>query len=223
LLSAYVKFNFELWLRWGAPCLAVIGIFLPALSASAPLLAPQSWSVFDVCAAALHAAPSGGGQNQQQISLHDLLKHVEDVRSQLARHQGGGMPLEFKLALLTPAILIIAAFAALLMLVFSFARWWRSSAITAAVGVIASAYVISAAWLLTRAVQREVGTALERARHSFHLHALGELGASFADQLGLHAEAALYLMLFAFITVLVVPRPQPKPQAPAAPHLTNEA
>lgn len=194
------------WIRRLVPLLGVLGIFLPALTASIPLLPSHQWSAAQISVAAVRAsAPNDSQGSQNQPSLASLLRQARDMRKQLSQvtGRGGNVPAAFKLALLIPVAVVLAAACALLVLLGAWLRWGITVTVTAAFGVLCSGYTLIASWLLTRTLQSEVQQAIARTQQSLSFLHLDP--SSFTQNVGVTAGVGIYLMLLAFLILLVLP------------------
>lgn len=207
------------WLRWAAPWLAVVAIFLPALTAAAPWVPPQHWSAVELAADVAHLSrPHEDGGSH--VNLQDLLRRMQDLRARFVRspQSGTAVPLAFKLAVLIPVAVLLAGGCAIALAILSWRRLWRLSAVTATVGLIAALYATIVSLVLTNVVRNELAASIARAQHRYNLAALGQMLAGMTGEVVLRPEAALYIMIFAFLAILLLPRPalnpggQPKAQ-----------
>lgn len=198
------------WLRRLVPLIGILGIFLPALTASLPLLPSHQWSAAQIGAAAVRgSAPGHDANDQNRPSLSSILHQASDMRKQLSQvtGQGGSVPVAFKLALLIPVAVLLAAACVILMLVGSWLRWGLTVTVTASLGILCSGYTLIASWLLTRILQDEVQQAIDRTQQSLSFLHIDP--SSFSRNVGLAAGIGVYLMLLACLIMVVLPATLP--------------
>lgn len=196
----------QTWLRRLVPLIGVLGIFLPALTASLPLLPSHEWSAVQIGTAAVKAsAPGHDAANQDRPSLASILRQASDMRKELSQvtGQGGNIPVAFKLALMIPVAVLLAAMCSLLVLLGSWLRWGMTVTVTASLGILCSGYTLIASWLLTRTLQEEVQQAIDRTQQSLSFLHIDP--SSFSHSVGMSAGVGVYLMLLAFLIMVVLP------------------
>ncbi len=196
----------QTWLRRLIPLIGILGIFLPALTASLPLLPSHQWSAAQIGAAAVRVStPGSNAQGEDRPSLSSILHQASDMRKDLSRvtGQGGNIPVAFKLALLIPVAILLSAACVILMLAGSWLRWGITVTITASVGIVCSGYTLIASWLLTRTLQDEVQQAIDRTRQSLSFLHIDP--SSFSSHVGLATGIGVYLMLLACLVMVVLP------------------
>ena len=208
----------EVWLRWGAPWLALVAVFLPALTATAPFLPQQQWSSYDVAALGVRAAwshrhpaaaPGTPGTPSTKISPGDLLREIEKARARLGQAGGGTtVPLAFQFGAFIPVAIVLSGVVAVLLVLLTALRWWWPLNVAAGLGMATTIYAIAVSYWLTQTVRDEMTSAMAAARHHFDLQGLAALAGSLVAQVGLRPEAALYLILIACAMVLLLPRPE---------------
>lgn len=191
-------------LRWFASILAVAAmIFLPALSATAPLLGAREWTVGQLgveAVRAVSAKPKPG-----QPSLRDVLHQAQALQQQFGgRSASPRTRRALALAALIPVAAIVAGLCAILSLVWLGLRWRWVYWAGAGVGVLACIYAIIAARVLNAAAAAQVA----RLQHSIS-GLLGRLGlaghAQVQISLGVTPEIGLYVLGVLFVAMLVVP------------------
>jgi len=209
----------EVWLRWGAPWLALVAVFLPALTATAPFLPQQQWSSYDVAALGVRAAwshrhpaaatPPAPGEPTTRISPGDLLREIEKARARLGQVGGGtAVPLAFQFGVFIPVAIVLSGVVAVLLVILTALRWWWPLNVAAGLGMVTTVYAIAVSYWLTQTVRDEMTSAMGVARRHFDLQGLAALAGSLVAQVGLRPEAALYLILIACAMVLLLPRPE---------------
>lgn len=195
----------QTWLRRLIPLIGILGIFLPALTASLPLLPSHQWSAAQIGAATVRISTPGKAQGEDHPSLPSILHQASDMRKQLSQvtGQGGNIPVAFKLALLIPVAVLLSAACIILMLAGSWLRWGMTVTVTAFLGIVCSGYTLIASWLLTRTLQDEVQQAIDRTRQSLSFLHIDP--SSFSSHVGLTAGIGVYLMLLACLIMVVLP------------------
>jgi len=196
----------QTWLRRLVPLIGILGIFLPALTASLPLLPSHQWSAAQIGAAAVRVhTPASNAQGDGHPSLSSILHQASDMRKQLSQvtGQGGSIPVAFKLALLIPVAVLLSAACIVLMLAGSWLRWGITVTVTAFLGIVCSGYTLIASWLLTRTLQDEVQQAIDRTRQSLSFLHIDP--SSFSSHVGLAAGIGVYLMLLTCLIMVVLP------------------
>lgn len=195
----------QTWLRRLVPLIGILGIFLPALTASLPLLPSHQWSAAQIGAATVRVSTPGKAGEGEHPSLSSILHQASDMRKQLSQvtGQGENIPVAFKLALLIPVTVLLAAACVILMLIGSWLRWGLTVTVTASLGIICSGYTLIASWLLTRTLQDEVAQAIDRTRQSLSFLHIDP--SSFSHNVGLAAGIGVYLMLLACLIMVILP------------------
>ncbi|HET9785212.1 MAG TPA: hypothetical protein VFP94_09695 [Terriglobales bacterium] len=190
-------------LKWIAPIVALLAVLLlPAIEATAPLAAPQGWTIAQVATAAVRP--------QSRHSLQDAIHRVRDLEPQFNLRPSPAQRRALWIAGAIPVALLLAGAAALLSFLWLLLGWRRALIANAALGCAACVYSLIAAWWLTRVVQTAAAQLLESAQQGPLGGVLSQLGVKplpqFAAQFALSPQAALWVLLLAFLAMLVWPR-----------------
>lgn len=185
-------------------------IFLPALTAEAPLTTPRQWTIGQLATEAVHIATAP--RQPGRPSLREIIHKAQ----QLNQEFGGGPPSPrlqraITLAALIPLAAVIAGLCALLSFLWLALRVGWLYWLDALVGLLSCAYAIIASWLLTRAAQAEIARLLAHLQHGLSglLRGLSlKLPPQLQGSVGVHAEVGLYILGLLFLAMLVLPHPQ---------------
>lgn len=188
--------------KWIAPIVAVLAVLLlPAMEATAPLVAPQGWTIAQVATAAVRP--------QSRRSLQDAIRRVRDLEGQFGARPSPAQQRALWIAGAIPAALLLAGGAALLSFPWLLLGWRRALIANAAVGGAGCGYSLIAARWLTRVVQTTAAQLLGRAQQGALSGVLSQLGVKplpqFAGQFAVSAQAGLWVLLLAFLAMLVWP------------------
>lgn len=210
------------WTTLIASLLAVVvTVAVPALRATAPLIAPAQWTIADLAVEAARAAipHAASGQGTPGGPPANLQRGLDQARALWHEFHGRSaatspaaqrrMDAALAAAALIPVLAIVAGLCALLSLLFV---WWRRGRwlVGAAIaGAVASAYVIAASWWLTHMVRTELTQVMGTVQQRWGglITALGghTLTATLTSAFGLEPQAGLYVLLLAFVAMLVLP------------------
>lgn len=198
-------------LRWTASILALLAmIFLPALTAEAPLTTPRQWTIGQLATEAVHSATAP--RQPGRPSLREIIHKAQ----QLNREFGGGPPSPrlqrtITLAALIPLAAVSAGLCALLSFLWLALRLGWLYWLDALIGLLSCAYAILASWLLTRAAQAEITRLLAHLQHGLSglLRGLSlKLPPQLQSSVGVHPEVGLYILGLLFLAMLILPHPR---------------
>lgn len=191
--------------------IAIVALFLPALSFMAPGIQAR-WSIAGMTEALGQAArpASGPAPHGEQPTLPQVMRQMLRIRAQFEQLSGrrqASIPWSYRLAAAIPAVLFAAGICAILALVAVAARWRRVLQAAAVIGACAAVYVLSAAAILARVIGREIASGAEQAQKALPLLGALHLGGRLRAEIHVSAQPGLYILLATFLALLLLPLP----------------
>ncbi len=195
------------WTGYAALGLALICLFLPALSLRSPVAPTRHWSLAGLLRSGAFALA------RHRVHAHSparLLHNLREIRREIGRGLGArhATPVVFKLAVFIAPALYIAALATLLAILAGLWGWRLMLAGAAITGAAAAGYAAGIALWLTAAVRQDVRGVLHRA--GALAPALKPWTQGLARQAALRPELGLWLLPLALLAAALSPPAEKK-------------